>query len=372
MSAALMEMKKGSLPYGISKRRIGRILLEGDFISHRDLEAAVALQAETNDRLGEILVRMGVLDPIELRAVLAIQKTLSTPSEAAKMAAGVRMMLGELLVAAQRLTQEQVDLALREQERTGEKLGSVLVRTGLLTQMELDAALAFQARQRGAAPAAHTLRLGELLAAEGVITREQLDDVLKRQKSAKQPKKIGELLVEAGYLKQYQVDAGLRLQHKLVTAALVAALSLASLAGVVPEAHAGGPGLTATIGITATVREYMNMQVLTQSPELVVTNADIRRGYVEVPFASRIRVKTNNASGYLLGFEIMSGPAPLFDSVNVTAGGKEFQLASSGGWIPQPYVRGGETLDISYRFMLSQGAQPGTYHWPLVLSVNSL
>jgi hypothetical protein len=110
------------------------------------------------------------------------------------------------------------------------------------------------------------------------------------------------------------------------------------------------------------------MQLLAQAHELVVTNADIARGYVEVPSATRISVKTNNQAGYLLAFEAFSA-LPLFESIDVIVGGVNVQLSPAGGWVPQPYVRGGVTQEVTYRFALSKNAQPGTYTWPLSISV---
>jgi hypothetical protein len=36
--------------------------------------------------------------------------------------------------------------------------------------------------------------------------------------------------------------------------------------------------------------------------------------------------------------------------------------------VHQPAVRGPNTVDLSYRFILSEDAKPGTYAWPLTLS----
>lgn len=219
---------------------------------------------------------------------------------------------------------------------------------------------------------AERFRLGEILVATEQITRKQLEDVLAHQKISK--RKIGELLIEAGYAKPHQIDYGLHVQQKLVTAALVAVLSMASAAGV-REASAGSFPVSATgakVTVNATVLERTRMELLNQVRELVITNADIMRGFVEVPAASRIAVKSNNPAGYLLTFEVMAGPDAVFKSVNVGVGGREVQLSPGGSWIPQPYVRGGVTMDVSYRFVLAKGAQPGTYSWPLTVAVQSL
>ena len=353
--------------FKITKRLLGRILVDGDFITVHELETALSRQLDTNDQIGEILVGMGALERRELSAVLAIQKDLSSYNDTVKVAAGVGMLLGELLVKAKKITAEQLNLALREQESTGEKLGEILVRRGLLLGNELETTLAFQEGQRSKAPGSEKLRLGELLVTTGQISREQLADVLNRQKVSN--KKIGELLVEAGYAEPDQISYGLILQQKLVSAALAAALSMSYLLDV-PEAHAGGGAFSTSLSISARVLPRTVIDVISQASELVVTNNDIRRGYVDVPLASRVSVKTNNPAGYLLAFEVAEGADGVFSGVDVRVGGREVQIPLRGGWIPQPYVRGGTMLDISYRFTLSKHAQPGTYSWPIMISAN--
>ncbi len=357
---------KPSSSFRMTKRLLGRILVDGGFVTPGDLESAIERQKTTNGQLGEILVGMGVLNPVALKAVLSIQKDLASLEDAVKVGAGVHMLLGELLVKAKKLTQEQLDLVLREQDRTGKKIGELLIHHGLLFENELETVLAFQRIQRNEAPGSEKLRLGELLVATGQITRAQLEDVLKRQKLSK--KKIGELLVEAGYVQPHQIDHGLMLQQKLVTAALIAALSMSNLFGAA-EAYSANPAFSAKISITARVLEHTSMDIISQAQELIVTNADIWRGYVDAPLASRLNVRSNNPAGYLLAFEAMDGPDSLFKSVQVLMGGREVQLAPTGGWIPQPYIRGGAMMDISYRFALSKNARPGTYTWPLTISV---
>jgi hypothetical protein len=368
----MLGLKKdaGQTRVRITKRLLGRILIDGDFITAHELETTLSRQKDTNDRIGEILVGMGALDRRELSAVLSIQNDLSSYEDAVKVAAGVRMLLGELLIKAKKITAKQLDLALQEQESTGKKLGEILVRRDLLLEYELETVLAFQRGQQSKAPGSSKLLLGELLVATGQISRKQLADVLKRQKVSK--KKIGELLVEAGYAEPEQISQSLILQQKLVTAALVAALSISNLIGAVPEAHAGSNSFSSTISVSARVLERTTMNVISQASELVVTNSDIRQGYVDVPLASRVSVKTNNPAGYLLAFEVVvvDGSNGVFSGVNVRIGGREFQIPLHGGWIPQPFVRGGTVLDISYRFNLSENAQPGTYSWPIMVSVN--
>lgn len=367
------ETKKYACSFGClrTKRLLGKILVDGEFISTHDLEAAITQQRHTNRQLSEILVSMGVLSPTDLKAILSIQRHLSSLEDAVKTTAGVRQLLGELLIQVKRITPEQLDLALREHKQTGEKLGEVLVRHDFITERELDAVLEFQRYQTGELPMPERLRLGEILIATNHITREQLDTVLTRQKLSK--KKIGELLIEAGYAEPRQIEHGLNLQKKLVTAALAAALSYATIA-TPEETRASDLAVSdrSIVSVTATVKAHTTLKVFYQNPELIVTNADISRGYVEVRAASRIEVKNNVAAGYLLVFDGINGPLRPFSQVYVQGLGREVQIGLGGGWIPQPYTGGAVTMELSYRFILSEDAQPGTYAWPLTLSVRPM
>ncbi len=56
----------------------------------------------------------------------------------------VKKQIGQLLLERQILTQSQLDLALNEQKRTGEKLGKVLHNLGFITEDLLSSVLAFQ------------------------------------------------------------------------------------------------------------------------------------------------------------------------------------------------------------------------------------
>ncbi|NJD63579.1 MAG: hypothetical protein FIA93_12785 [Deltaproteobacteria bacterium] len=361
--------RNGATP---TRRLLGQVLVDGGFLSHRDLERALADQNRTNEMLGEVLVRMGVLDPDDIHAAVSIQSDLANLDDAVKAAGGVRQLLGELLLKAKRITPEELDHALREQRKTGEKLGEVLVRRGSLTKNELDAVLEFQQHQGGLAPGSVRFRLGEILVATGQITREQLDAVLARQKLSR--KKQGELLVESGAVQPHQVARGLTLQEKLVTAALVAVLSMTNAAGAqeIPSTRSGSASGSARITVTATVPARATVKVLHQRPEVVITNADIARGYVDLPSASRIEIRNNSHAGYLLIFEGMEGPFPMFDQVLVKGLGTEIQIGPGGGWIPRPHVRGTVTMELSYRFVLAKHARPGAYAWPFAITTRPL
>lgn len=205
-----------------TQRHIGRILLDGKFLSQRNLDAALEEQTRTRELLGQVLVRMGLLRAEDVQLPLLVQKHLGSVSSAVKIAAGERQLLGVLLVRSGLVTGRQLECAISEQQRSGERLGQVLKRLGMLTERQLNALLEFQFNQE--TPSDSPLRLGELLVATGQITRRQLDDALRRQTVSRG--KLGELLVEAGYLRPRGVRNGIRLQKMLVNALLAALISL--------------------------------------------------------------------------------------------------------------------------------------------------
>src|SRR5659263_307590 len=59
----------------------------------------------------------------------------------------------------------------------------------------------------------------------------------------------------------------------------------------------------AKLTVTATVLKRASLQVLAQPASVVVTAADIARGYVDVPSPLQIMVQNNSRDGYMLTFE---------------------------------------------------------------------
>ncbi|MBI5885730.1 MAG: hypothetical protein HZB85_04015 [Deltaproteobacteria bacterium] len=352
----------------LTKRPIGRILVDAGFVTEQTLQRALARQANTGEPVGEILVSLGLLDEAALKAVLAIQGDLATLEDALKAASGEPQRLGELVVRAGRATPEEIGSALEEQKKTNERLGGILVRRGLVNEKELETVLAFQACQTGVDKTGKC-RLGELLLTADYITREQLDNALRLQESS-DGVRLGSILVAAGHVQPYHVEHALHIQHKLATAALVAALTLAVAPQFEPGSAVAAPPQTARVSVGAVVKEYVSAKVVLQTRELVVTHADAAAGFVDVPLATVMEVKSNSQSGYLVAFNGLGGP---FTGIYVRGFQSEAQITHDGGWVIQSGpVRGAQTLQLSYRFVLASGALPGTYAWPLVITVHPL
>lgn len=342
-------------------RYIGQILVDGGFVSPRDLELALEEQRTTNELLGQVLTRMGAIDPADLRAALAVQEHLVRLEDAVRASAGVRQMLGALLLQAGSISEGELEQALAEQKKSGEKLGEVFVRLGFLTKRQLDALLEFQQGQGSGKSAFSPLRLGDILVSSGHISREQLDHALQKQVVSR--KRLGEVLIEEGYVLPRQVGHGVQLQQKLLTAVLVAILSLASL----PDADAeAARSSSAQLRVSATVLPFTTLNVQNRSQTLTITETDISRGYVDVRAGSSIEVRSNSRSGYYLSFDCFDAA---FKQVMIDGLGKPATVGAGSGIVPMAMDGRMVRLDLNYRFILSEDVKPGAYPWPLTVSV---
>jgi hypothetical protein len=352
---------------GKLKKLLGHILIGRHGISEQQFERALTDGDIAWSLMREVLKQSGALltDNDESRRF-----TLRTIPmfEALKLVSGVRQPLGHLLLEFGLITPEQLEQALEVQRQTGEQIGGVLVRLEILDVPVLDDALQSQLQlqlQKQSVPTPAAIRIGDILVAGGHITREQLHESIEHQKNSN--KKLGEILVDMGYVEQRHLEHGIRLQQMLVAAALSAVVSIST----VDKAEAGQSGKTstATLHVSAVIKPVARVKVLYQQPQLEITSTHIAQGYIDVPHASRIEVRNNSTSGYLLSIENQGGP---FRDVFVSGLGNEIQLNGGTGWILMSYSPVPRTMEVSYRITLSGDAKPGSYPWPFQLSAMTI
>jgi len=214
-----------------AKFRIGTILMGAGLLNQQQLDKALEGQMHGNERVGDTLIRNGVLKAEDLTTPLLVQEYLGTIESAVKLAAGGRQLLGQLLVESGHISSEQLDQVIAEQQRSGGKLGEVFKRLGILSEQQLNGLLVFQHNQDATRDS--PLRLGELLVSTGRIAREQLEDALLKQKQS--DKNIGQVLLEAGYATPACIQHCISLQKMLTKTVLAAILAL----GMGAESQAG-------------------------------------------------------------------------------------------------------------------------------------
>ena len=214
----------------------------------------------------------------------------------------------------------------------------------------------------GSVVSAERPRLGEILVAQGKITQEQLAIAVERQK--KSGRRLGEELIKAGFVKRGAVSLALRIQRRIVFGA-IAAMAVTMVPPDVDAATARGE-----IAVTALVPAQAVGQVVQQSSEITISDADIARGYVEISGASQLRVTSNSPAGYVIDF---FSRLPIFTAVRISSQDNSVEFGPDGGTIIERGRHGRDLgLNLSYRFTLGASVLPGTYAWPLHLKVRPL
>ncbi|MEB3198766.1 MAG: hypothetical protein VKP62_16350 [Candidatus Sericytochromatia bacterium] len=104
----------------IEDNRIGQLLLRSRLLSVEQLEQCLQDQSAAPDQLlGEIVLQKGFATVEDIHGALKAQLS--------------ELRLGQILLKTRCISQEQLDIALVEQENTGELLGSILIGFGFCT-----------------------------------------------------------------------------------------------------------------------------------------------------------------------------------------------------------------------------------------------
>lgn len=118
----------------IEDNRLGQLLIRHRLVTLAQLEAILDEQmSRPGSLLGEILIEKALVSSDDIQNILKLQLN--------------ELMLGQILVRTKTITQEQLDIALLEQENTGELLGSVLIGFGFCTPEQINWALDLQSQE---------------------------------------------------------------------------------------------------------------------------------------------------------------------------------------------------------------------------------
>ncbi|MDP9310063.1 MAG: hypothetical protein M3R24_04050 [Chloroflexota bacterium] len=153
-----------------------------------------------------LAIRLLLEESAVLKSELAVP---STPER--------RYLLGEALVEARIITQQQLERALAEQAKLAKaqqhlRLGEILLRLKLIQPEQLEAAIATQIETGPAANVGATGQIGDFLIKQKLITRAQLHQALAKQaewKRCGQPTLLGQVLVNCGYIMQDALNQAL-------------------------------------------------------------------------------------------------------------------------------------------------------------------
>jgi hypothetical protein len=177
-------------------------------------------RSKDDSRLGEFLVRMGLIDEAELRAMLSLQAELRAANGGGIRAlVAHRFRLGRLLVDSGVIDETTLNEALARSRRTGRRLGESLVDAGALSTQALERVLARQRRLTRVAIASAALStLNPAPAAAGDAAQVNVvATVLARAsiESNRLPRDVAvtEQDIERGYVELEAVEIGVQSNH---------------------------------------------------------------------------------------------------------------------------------------------------------------
>jgi hypothetical protein len=122
--------------------------------------------------------------------------------------------------------------------------------------------------------------------------------------------------------------------------------------------------------VGATVRPMARIEALAAPASLLVSDADLKRGYVAVPQPMRLRVYSNSRTGFALDVRNLARDMP---AMAISGMGQDVEVSGEGGWIVQHWNEPQTvSLELHFRFALPGGLAPGEYPWPVQLQVHPL
>ncbi len=147
-----------------------------------------------------------------------------------------------------------------------------------------------------------------------------------------------------------------------------AALSAAAL--LLCSGASGAGEVRTQFGVSATVLPVARVQSASMPPDLQVSSADLRRGYIDVRQPASIVINSNSAEGVALDLMALD---PLLSGMVVEGLDSAQVLGAEGGTLVRRWS-GPQSLRLTlrFRFMLAPGLSPGRYPWPVHLGVRPL
>jgi hypothetical protein len=124
------------------------------------------------------------------------------------------------------------------------------------------------------------------------------------------------------------------------------------------------------ISVTTEVLPVVKYEIIHQEKSLLITEEDIKKGYIDVHGAVVFSVLSNSRNGYVLTFfvarNLFKGVKVSYDSVSSVLhdANNEVHIAFER----MKYVR----KELSFRFYLSDILRPGTYDWPVAFMINGI
>lgn len=127
---------------------------------------------------------------------------------------------------------------------------------------------------------------------------------------------------------------------------------------------------TSVINVKTRVLPVLKYSILHQESNLIITQEDINKGFIDIHEAVVLSVKTNSTNGYLLTLSLESN---MFSRVTVHNENNVYNFSETGGEIHMPFQGMNVTTQkLSIRFHLLSNISPGQYKWPATVLISAI
>ncbi len=123
---------------------------------------------------------------------------------------------------------------------------------------------------------------------------------------------------------------------------------------------------TASLNVRAVVRHRASVAVVDCADSLVLTEEDIRQGWVRSPGPMTVVVRANHSDG--IGLELL----PVLEEIacaEVSGPGVTWMGGPGVGRVQLPTAPGEQRIPLHFRFALGSDVRPGPHRWPVQISV---
>lgn len=120
---------------------IGQVILESGVINRDQLGEALAYQEKWGGKIGEILIEKGYISQSKLHDFLNLQVAENSNAIWSNRDFKKDYLLGEIMLAAEVITSEQLNQALNYQKNKGGRVGQILIDMGYVSESRLKVCL---------------------------------------------------------------------------------------------------------------------------------------------------------------------------------------------------------------------------------------
>jgi len=127
---------------------------------------------------------------------------------------------------------------------------------------------------------------------------------------------------------------------------------------------------SSVLKITTRVLPVVKYEIILQKKNVMITEEDIHRGYIDVRNAVIFSVMTNSVNGYVMTFFV---GRDTFKAIEVYCDSVFTQIDDANNEIYMPSEGMKSTVKkLRFRFYLSDNFLPGIYDWPVEFAIQAL